>query len=250
MRSWRRAALFALALIGWFACNLDALAQAEALTLYVRRNFGYGGGSQIQGNFRLEVEGPADLVSVTYLIDGEVLATIDSAPFRVDFETDAHPHGWHDLTAIGRLADGRAVTSNTRRFEFVSAEVGWQAAGQIGGTLLGGVAVVIVVVLGLQVLVFGRGSKARRPGDGWLGGAVCGHCGHAFSIHLWSLNAVGARFDRCDHCGKWSLVRRASPAELEAAEAAFAPVVEAPPADQAAERDRRRLDDTRYVDDV
>ena len=49
---------------------------------------------------------------------------------------------------------------------------------------------------------------------------------------------------------EWGLVRRASPAALEAAEAAFAPVSEAPPADQAAERDRRRLDDTRYVDDV
>ena len=49
----------ALVLAMWILTAGAVVAQDDALTLYVRRNFGYGGGSQIQGNFRLEVEGPA-----------------------------------------------------------------------------------------------------------------------------------------------------------------------------------------------
>jgi hypothetical protein len=36
----------------------------------------------------------------------------------------------------------------------------------------------------------------------------------------WGLNAPpGQKFDRCDHCGKWSLVRAASPGQLADAQA-------------------------------
>lgn len=244
-----RVALFGLLAVWllWGGLATGAAAQDTELTLYVRRNFGYGGGSQIQGNFRLEVEGPADLASVTYLIDGDVLATTSAAPFRVDFDTDTYPHGWHELTATGTLRDGRVLVSNTRRFEFVAAEVGWQAAGQMGGTLILGVGAVFALVFVVQAFVFGR-SGARR-GYGWLGGAICPRCGRAFGIHLWSLNAVGARFDRCDHCGGWSLVRRASPEALAAAEVADAPEAVVAEPDRAGQRERQ-LEETRYVDEV
>ncbi len=236
----------ALVLGLWLVSAGAVVAQDDDLTLYVRRNFGYGGGSQIQGNFRLEVEGPADLASVTYLIDGDVLATTSAAPFRVDFDTDTYPHGWHELTATGMLSDGRVLVSNTRRFEFVAAEVGWQAAGQMGGTLILGVGAVIAVVFAIQVLVFGR-SGSRR-GYGLLGGAVCPRCGRAFGIHWWSLNAIGGRFDRCDHCGGWSFVRRATPEALAAAENADAPTAGVAAPDPAGQRERQ-LEETRYVDE-
>lgn len=257
---WER--LSALSLVWLFgvlvffsAFSGPAYAQDEELTLYVRRNFGYGGGSQIQGNFRLEVEGPANLVSVTYFIDDAVLATTTTPPFRVDFVTDAYPNGWHTLKAVGQTADGRTLVSNTRRFEFVPASVGLEAAGHIVGAIAIGVAVVVLILVAVQALVLGRNKTAlplgARRNYGLLGGAVCPKCGRPFPLHLWGLNAGADKFDRCDHCGKWSLVRRASPEALRAAEAAE--LAQARPETPLAEPDpeerlRRKLDETKYTE--
>lgn len=242
-------------LIFFSAFSGPARAQDEELTLYVRRNFGYGGGSQIQGNFRLEVEGPANLVSVTYLIDDAVLATTTEPPFRVDFVTDDYPNGWHTLKAVGQTADGRTLVSNTRRFEFVPPSVGLEVAGRIAVFTFAGVAVVFLIVIAVQAFVLGRNRTALPPGAprsyGLFGGAICPRCGRPFPLHLWGLNAGAGKFDRCDHCGKWSLVRRASPEELRAAEAAErmqarpeTPFTEPDPE----ERLRRKLDETKYMD--
>jgi len=232
-----------------------AHAQDDELTLYVRRNFGYGGGSQIQGNFRLEVEGPANLVSVTYKIDDLIIATTTEPPFRVDFDTDVYPLGWHDLTAVGQTADGRTLVSKPRRFEFVPASVGYEAAGRIAGAVFAGVAVVFLLVIALQALVLGRNRTALPLGAprsyGLFGGAICPKCGRPFPLHLWGLNAGAGKFDRCDHCGKWSLVRRASPEALRAAEAAELAQSrpETPFAEPSPEaRLRRELDETRYTE--
>jgi hypothetical protein len=250
---------------------VPASAQTDELTLSVRRNFGYGGGSQIQGSFRMEATGPADLVAVTFKIDEAVAGTDTEAPFRVDFQTDDYGIGWHDLSAVGRTVDGRSLGSETRRFEFVSAEVGWQAAAQIGGIL-------IAVVVGAMLLVFGvttlPGLLGRRQPPlplgaprnyGMLGGTICPRCGRPFPLHLWAFNvSFAGKFDRCDHCGRWSFVRRASPEALRAAEAAELaqaqpdkPALGTPAAfgggkgvaePTPEERLRRHLDDSRYVD--
>ncbi|MDW8325247.1 MAG: hypothetical protein RMK99_01670 [Anaerolineales bacterium] len=243
------------ALTFFSAFSGPAHAQDEELTLYVRRNFGYSSGSQIQGNFRLEVEGPANLVSVTYFIDDEVLAVTTEPPFRVDFVTDSYPNGWHTLKAMGQTADGRTLVSNTRRFEFVPASVGLEAAGRITIFIFAGVAVVILIVLAVQALVLGRNRTALPPGAarnyGLFGGAVCPRCGRPFPLHLWGLNVGAGRFDRCDHCGKWSVVRRASPEALRAAEAAE--LAQSRPETSFAESDpeerlRRKLDETKYTE--
>jgi hypothetical protein len=232
-----------------------ASAQSDELTLYVRRNFGYGGGSRIQGSFRMEVEGPADLAAVTFKVDEAVVATVTAPPFRVDFETGDYGLGWHDLTATAITRDGRTLTSNTRRFEFVSAEEGWRVGGQIAGMVFGGVAVIFVFVMALQLFIARRAGPVplgARRNYGWLGGAVCPKCGRPFPLHIWSLNAVGGKFDRCDHCGKWSLVRRATPQALAAAEAAeVAPGGASIPITQPSpeERLRKQLDDTRFTDE-
>ncbi len=239
-----------LCLLVWLAVAGLATAQDSELTLYVRRNFGYGGGSQIQGNFRCEIEGPEGLTSVTYYVDDQVLATTTEAPFTVTFETDSYPHGVHELKATAVTADGRTLTSNTRKFEFVAAEVGWQVAGQMGGTILLVTGGIMVVVLGIQTWVVSRDRKAGGKGYGLFGAAVCPKCGKPFGMHIWGLNALGGKYDRCDHCGKWSIVRRASPAALAAAEAADAPAASVPAGEAAKERERRQLDDTRYSDHV
>ncbi len=250
MKARNQSLVFIICLLAWAALVGSAAAQESELTLYVRRNFGYGGGSQIQGNFRCEIEGPVDITSVTYYVDDQVLATTTEAPFTVNFETDTYPHGVHEMRATALTADGRTLTSNTRKFEFVAAEVGWQVAGQMGGTILAVVGGAMLVVFGLQTWLVNRDRKAGGKGYGLFGAAVCPKCGKPFGMHLWGLNALGGKYDRCDHCGKWSIVRRASPAALAAAEAADAPAASIPAAEAVKERERRQMDDTRYSDNL
>lgn len=234
-----------------------ALAQTASpeLVLYVRRNVGYGGGSQIQGSFRMEVEGPADLAAVTFKIDQVVVETDREPPFRIDFQTDDYGLGWHDLTAEGQTTDGRALVSAPRRFEFVDASIGGQAALRIVLPLFGVVLGVMAVVFVLSMLPTWTGRRRSVPLGapreyGLLGGTICPRCGRPFPLHLWSLNiSFVGKFDRCDHCGKWSLVRRASPEALRAAEAAELKLAgPAAPAPAAGDSLRKEIDDSRYVD--
>lgn len=243
--------------------NLHALrfirvyAQSEALQLAVRRNFGYGGGSQIQGNFRIEIdEPPANITAVTFLIDGAPIGTDNEPPFRIDFVTDDYANGWHDLTAEAQTNEGRTLASEVRRFEFVPASVGWEAGGRIVGTMFGIVGVIFILVMALQFLLPGRGKASTLPlgakrNYGWLGGTVCPKCQRPFPLHWWRLKLAIASYDRCEHCGKWSLVRAASPEQLaaaEQAEKALAQPEKAITGESEAERLRRQLDETRYTE--
>jgi Zn ribbon nucleic-acid-binding protein len=121
--------------------------------------------------------------------------------------------------------------------------------------VLGGVAVVFVLVMGLQLLIArrrGPTALGAKRNYGWLGGAVCPKCGRPFALHIWGLNAVGGKYDRCDHCGKWNYVRRATPQALAAAEAAEVTPDSAAssiPQPTPEDRLRKQLDDTRYIED-
>jgi hypothetical protein len=245
-----------------FLCALCVLSGStsaraqEELELSVRRNFGYGGGSQIQGSFRMEIDHPpAGVVSVTFKINDSVVGTDTEPPFRVDFNTDRYPNGWHNLVAVGQTAEGRTLTSAVRRFEFVAAEVGYQVGLRIAGVVFGVVGALIAIGL-LSSALTARRRKLLPPGAarryGWLGGAVCPKCGRPFSTHWWALNTgLSGKLDRCDYCGKWSLVRRASREQLAAAEAAERAQAqpEATVAEPSAEEKlRRQLDESRYID--
>ncbi|MEP7356734.1 MAG: hypothetical protein ABI847_05805 [Anaerolineales bacterium] len=230
-----------------------AHAQADELTLSVHRIFGYDGFSQIQGNFRLEAAGPATLTSVTFKIDATIVAKVSQSPFRVDFVTDNYPLGWHDLTATGQTSDGRALTSAPRRFEFVSASQGWQAVGKILVPLLIVVGLALVIGLGVPLVQAFRGKPAPvAPGTprryGLMGGAICPKCHRPFARHWWGLNAGLGKFDRCDNCGKWSVVRAAPLDKLRAAEAAEIEHTVAAPDLSPEEKLRRQLDDSKYRD--
>lgn len=83
---------------------------------------------------------------------------------------------------------------------------------------------------------------------GILGGAVCPKCGKPFRRSLMGLNLVLWRFQRCPHCRKWILTRRASRAELEQAEKRMASV-EQPAAGEPLspeERLRRQIEASKY----
>ena len=254
---WQRGLSIMIA-IGWaLAAAWPALAQTAALTLSVSKTFGFNNGSQIQGSFRLEAAGPANLKSVTFTLDGQPLGQVSAAPFRYDLQTDQFAPGWHTVGASGQTADGQTLTAADRRYEFLSATQAQSSMTRFMVPILGIVGLLAVVGLGSQLFFALRGSKNRSALPlgahrtyGVLGGAICPKCQRPFSMHWWALNAFPTRkFDRCDHCGKWSLVGRASPAQLAEAEAAerkyalpTAPQLELSPE----EKLKRELDASRF----
>lgn len=252
----RKLTAFCLLLTAFCLLPSAVWAQDAELTLSVRRNHGYSGGSQIQGSFRMEVTGPEDLASVTFKVDDRVVDTVTQSPWRINFQTDDYGYGWHDLTAIGQTTAGRALSSNVRRFEFVSAAEGWEAAGQIAIPMFSILGLILVAGLVSAFLPDITGKKTNVPLGaprqyGFFGGAICPKCQRPFSRHWWGLNAGLGKFDRCDHCGKWSLVRAVSATRLREAEAAelqmaqpAAPLVELSPA----EKLKKQLDESRFTE--
>ena len=249
---WKRAGLMAalVLLLAW-----PAAAQEDEFRLNVRRTFGYGGGSQIQGNFRLEIIGPADLTQVTFTLDGQPLETVTAPPFELAFVTDRHPPGWHEFGATGTTAGGQTLTAASRRFEFVTGEQARQAMLRIMVPTLAVVGLLVLVSAGMPLLAAVRGGNRPPAGAhrnyGLLGGTICPKCGRPFGRHWWGLNMLTGQLDRCDHCGRWSIVRALPPNELARAEAAELEAERGRQAENAvpvseAERLRRALDESRY----
>jgi hypothetical protein len=227
---------------------------AGGLELFIRRNVGYSGGGEIQGSFRAEATGPDDLVTVTFKIDGEVLGTDAEAPFRVDFNTDDYATGLHTFTAEGETTSGQTLISNERQFEFVTAEESWRAAGEIMIPIFSVLGFVLLVGVGLSLLQIRQSKKNPTPLGaqrryGLMGGTICPKCGRPFARHWWGLNAGLGKYDRCDHCGKWSVVRALPLEQLRAAEAAELKLSGPGVAEMSAEeRLRRQLEESRYTE--
>ena len=225
---WGRCLPLILALAAALLVALPVAAQTAALNLRVSKTFGFNNGSQIQGNFRLEASGPANLASVTFTLDGEPLGQVSAAPFTFDFNTDKYAPGWHTLSASGQTTDGQTLKAADRRYQFLSPADSQAAVTNFIVPLLTIVGLVVGVTMGGQRFFALRGGRSRSAlplgasrNYGFSGGAICPKCQRPFPIHWWGLNALpGHKFDRCDHCGRWSLVRRASPSQLAQAEAA------------------------------
>ncbi|MEK6587666.1 MAG: hypothetical protein AABY97_02340 [Chloroflexota bacterium] len=197
-----------------------AAQEQEELRLTVRRTFGYRGGDQIQGRFALGIEGPEDLVRVAFFIDGKVMAEDREAPFEHSFLTREYGLGIHRLSAIGHTAGGAELRSVGRTFEFVTAEAGWETAGRIVAPLA--VAILGILVVGTVIpAVLGRKHPFRLGDYGAAGGAVCPRCQLPYPRRFWSPNLVGGKLERCPHCGKWAMARRATATMLQAAEARY-----------------------------
>lgn len=242
-------------LMVWLGAAGAAQAQTDELQLSVRRNVGYSGGGQIQGSFRMEASGPATLMAVTFRVDQAVVGAVTQPPFRINFNTDDYGLGQHTLTAEGATSDGRTLSSAPRQFEFVSEAESWRAVGKILAPILVVVGIALVIGLGVPLAQALRGKPAATPPGaqrryGLMGGAICPKCGRPFARHWWGLNAGLSKYDRCDNCGKWSLVRAEPLERLRAAEAAeLAQEMGASPAELSPEEKlRRQLDDSRYSD--
>jgi hypothetical protein len=222
-----------------------ARAQA-ALTLDLDRNFGFAWGDQIQGSFTLRAKGPADLVRVVFLIDGQILGEASQAPFEVPLHTGDFPLGSHTLTAQGETASGSRLNSEPLVADFVSAEVGPQFVLRMIGPLLALLALGVAVAA-VGPMLIGRGTFHLGQ-YGAAGGAVCPRCHLPFGRHLLSPNLMFGKLERCPHCGRIGVVPRASPQALEAAEARWAEKAPVPSAALPDEQLRRQIEDSRYED--
>jgi hypothetical protein len=241
-----------------FLTTAIALAQTDdELTLHLRRNFGYSSGTgKIQGDFTIRAEGPDDLQLVVFYIDDQVMGEVSEPPFQLKFNTDSYPLGVHALRATGFTVDGREIYSPEQLREFVSAEAGWKAAGRIALPILGITFGIILFSIILPIFL-GRGKKDRLPlgaqrNYGMFGGAICPRCNRPFARHIWGLNLVVGKLDRCPYCGKWSMARRTPIEILRAAEAAELDNVEgsgeAKTQHSDEERLHKELEDSRFQD--
>jgi hypothetical protein len=206
-----------------FGSIVPVRAQGEnELSLRISKNFGYSSfAGEIQGTFTMKAGGPENLERVVFYIDNQEIGEVTEPPFKLKFNTDDYGLGLHSLSATGFTSDGRELNSNVLTREFVSASEGTQTTLKLVGGILGLVVGVSLVAFLISYFAGGK-KKASVPLGaprtfGPLGGTVCPKCGRPFSRHVWGLNIGVGKFDRCPHCGKWSIVSRASPAELDAA---------------------------------
>jgi hypothetical protein len=226
-----------------------AQAQDSELQIHLRRTFGYRAGSQIQGRFTLELSNDLELVEVTYLIDGNSLASASASPYRVSFSTGDFPPGKHVLSAVGSDSSGARFDSQRLELTFVTAEQGWQTGGRIAGWVLG-VVLVLMLIGALGTNVLSRGKAPFKAGTyGAAGGAVCGRCQLPFSRHVLSPNLMIGKLERCPHCGRIAIVPRASRVALDQAEERYRQDGEQGKRATGSEREQsfqQRLEDSRF----
>jgi len=228
-----------------FVSATPAAAQDGGLTLRLTRDFGYAGfGSDIEGLFSVHAAGPANLQRVEFYIDGALLASVDSAPFRHQFTTKDYAPGQHTLSAVGFTAGGQQLRSNQITRIFLSAEEARGNAFKLVIPILGVIAAIAVLATVVPVML-GRGKPT--PGKyGISGGAVCPKCTLPFPLRFFSLHMGRSNLERCPHCGKWSLVRRASKEDLASAEARWQGTGDDQAGIATKDRLQQQIDDSRY----
>jgi hypothetical protein len=242
-------------LLSAFSATLTFAQSTPQLQLGLRRDFGYSLGGDIQGTFTISINNPpGDLSRVTFYIDSTSIGEVTKSPFSLQFNTGSYALGAHAFSAIGYTTSGAELTSNTIQAQFVPASAGTQAILKFVLPVLGLVVILIVVSVAIP-LVTGKGKLKDLPlgaprNYGVGGGAICPKCGRPFPLRLWWINVGFSKIDRCPFCGKWSLVRRASPEALREAEQAELPQAQ-PGTTVAGESEedklKKDLDDSRYL---
>jgi hypothetical protein len=196
---------------------------ASDYTLSVRKTFGYSAGGEIRGSFRLSVIGDeANIKQVVFLLDDQPISTVSESPFQMDLHTQDYSEGTHTLGAEVTTLGGGVQAADGGTFNFVSASEQW--AGVLKIFLA--IAVILALIVGIgflfTYLTTGKTVKDLPLGAerhyGLQGGGVCGYCGRPFAFHWWGLNLVGAKYDRCDYCGKWGSTKRLPEGDLRSAE--------------------------------
>jgi len=225
-KSPRLSILFVFAIFFLYTA-LPVYGQTSDYNVHLRRNFGFGGGSNIRGTFTISLVGEKQAVeSVVFLIDGEPMAAVSAAPFTFRFETDDYGIGLHRLSAEVSLSSGSVQTTPVIQYRFIGPEEMREQALTIVGGIVAAIAIALIVVAVVQDLFIRKGKPkhAYQPGEprqyGVLGGTICPRCGKPFPRHIWGMNLMVGKLDRCENCGKWAMTVRATPKALRAAEKA------------------------------
>jgi len=198
-----------------------AQGDVETLQLGLSRDYGYGGLGKIQGNFSLKIiNPPTDLERIEYYFDSELIATMDEEPFRYKFHTNDFSSGDHSMSAVGYLENGEILESNQITKEFLSSEQARGETQKLIGPILIGTAVLAILGVGIPFL-FSRNKEFILGKYGPAGGVVCTRCGLPFSRSILSPNLLAGKLVSCPHCGKISILARASQDRLNEAEAKF-----------------------------
>lgn len=240
----KKFALLVLAL-ALFAIATPVHAQEAGLSLRMNRDFGYAGfGNDIEGLFSLIAEGPANLQRVEFYVDSTLIATVEESPFRVQFTTKDHAPGERTIYAIGYTADDQELRSNTITRTFLSAEETRTKMVQLIVPLLGIVFGLVLLTTVVPALLTRK--KPERGKYGISGGAVCPQCGLPFPLKFFGFNMGAKKLDRCPHCGKWGMVRRAKKDELAEAEARWAAQDAPGTVPLRTSREDEQIDNSRY----
>jgi len=188
-----------------------AIAQADALSLKMSRDWGYGGlNGDIQGLFSMHVTGPADLVKVEFYIDYKKIGELDKPPFDLQFNTDVYGLGVHYLHALGYSSNEQKYISNSISANFVPKQ---DVMKFILPVII--VALLAILISALIPILITRKRKTIIPAGaqrnyGFNGGSICPRCGRPFALPLFSMNLGLSKLTACPSCGKWIVVRRKS----------------------------------------
>ena len=225
-------------------------AQSEELNLILSRDFGSSGfNGEIQGTFSLKASGPANLERVQFFLDEGLLGEDTKAPFAIQLITDNYTTGAHVFSAVGFTTDGKRIGSKTISAVFVSKEEGSAASLKMVLPILAVVfgAMAISAITAMVNVRKGKKLPAGAARSYSFGGGICPKCKRPFGFQLLSMNMIVGKLTPCPHCGKWSVVKRATMSELHAAELAELDTEKAQIHDASEEEKlRKELDDSRY----
>lgn len=233
---------FLLVLALGFAFS-EAQAQTESpWVLRLTRNFGYGSGSDIQGNMTLYLDGDLSTVGkVIYYMDDKVMAEVAQDPFKLPFTTDDFAPGVHKMKVEIHSTDGTVTPAGPIVYNFLSAAESGKKTTSILFMVIG----ISLAAMGISWFISSR-QKGDTPVTGGMHGlAVCNRCGKIFARSFFGMNMVVGKFERCPHCGKWQITRRASPMEIEWADQQERAEE---PAEVTQKPEKNDLEDSRFVD--
>ncbi len=227
-----------------------ASAQGEELTLSLTREFGSDGfNGDIQGTFTVKASGPANLERVQFFLDDTLLGEDPESPFAIQFITDNYTTGAHVFSAVGFTTDGKRIGSKTISAVFMSKEESSAASLKMVVPILAVVfgAMAISAITSLVNVRKGKKLPAGAARSYSFGGGICPNCKRPFGFQLLGIHMFGRKLTPCPHCGKWSVVKRATMSELHAAELAELDTEKAQIHDASdEEKIRKELDDSKY----
>lgn len=239
-----------------FMTSSAAAQQGTELSLNLSRNFGFSSGTgRIQGAFTLKASGPANLQRVVFYIDDKQVGEATQSPFNYAFNTGSYSPTQHTLSAIGYTSDGQELHSNNITAEFITSEQAGQNTLRIILPILAVVGFAILFSAAIPMLSTRGKKESLAPGTqrnyGVMGGTICPKCGRPFAMKFLGINLPMGKLNRCPYCGKWSMVRRRSMAELRAAEQAeldqsFSEAIPSQLSEE--EKLRKELDNSKYQD--